>query len=98
VEFFAVFLVLIVLLCLGVLVTLPALPMLLRSQGRPGRLGRIIAACGLAFMATWCVVPIFTLRGGDLAVDMTMFALYGVMIEAVCVALAAIVASYGARA
>ena len=29
---------------------------------------------------------------------MTMFALYGAMIEAVCIAVAAIVASYGARA
>ena len=31
-------------------------------------------------------------------VTMIMFALYGAMIEAVCVAVAAIVASYGARA
>ena len=49
-------------------------------------------------MATWCVVPMFTMGGSDLAVTMIMFALYGAMIEAVCIAVAAIVASYGARA
>ena len=94
----SVALVLVVLLAFGALVVLPALPLLARSRGAAGRLGRIIAACGGAFFATWCVVPIFTMAGDDLAVTMTMFALYGAMIEAVCVAVAAIVASYGARA
>jgi hypothetical protein len=98
VEAVSVALVLLVLLAFGVLVVLPALPLLLRSTGAPGRLGRTIALCGAAFFATWCVVPIFTMGGNDLTVNMTMFALYGAMIEAVCVALAAIVASYGARA
>ena len=97
-EALSLVLVLIVLLGLGALVVLPALPLLLRSRGPAGRLGRIIAACGGAFMATWCVVPIFTMGGSDLAVTMIMFALYGAMIEAVCIAVAAIVASYGARA
>ena len=97
-EAVSVALVLVVLLCLGVVVVLPALPMLLRAQGVAGRMGRIVAACGGAFFATWCVVPILTMRGDELTVTMTMFALYGAMIEAVCVAIAAIVASYGVRA
>ena len=87
-----------VLLAFGALIELPALPLLLRSRGVPGRLGRIIAACGGAFFATWAVLPIFTIGGEDLTLTMTMFALYGAMIEAVCVAVAAIVASYGSRA
>jgi hypothetical protein len=95
VEAVSVSLVLVVLLALGALVALPALPLLLRSRGVAGRMGRIIAACGGAFFATWCVVPILTM-GAD-TFTMTMFALYGAMIEAVCVAVAAIVASYGAR-
>lgn len=94
-EAISVLLVLIVLLAFGLLIVLPALPLLLRSQGVAGRLGRIVAMCGAAFFATWCVVPIFTLWGDDVAMAMVMFALYGAMIEAVCVALAAIVASYG---
>ena len=98
VEAVSVALVLVVLLCLGALVALPALPMLLRAQGVAGRMGRIIAACGGAFFATWCIVPILTMGGSELTVTMTMFALYGAMIEAVCVAVAAIVASYGVRA
>jgi hypothetical protein len=96
VEAVSVALVLLVLLAFGVLIVLPALPLLLRSRGPAGRLGRTIALCGGAFFATWCVVPLFTMGGRDLALNMTMFALYGAMIEAVCVALAAIVASYGA--
>jgi hypothetical protein len=96
VEDVSILLMLIVLLAFGALVVLPALPLLLRATGLAGRLGRTIALCGAAFFATWCVVPIFTMPGDDLAVTMTMFALYGAMIEAVCVALAAIVASYGA--
>jgi hypothetical protein len=98
VDAVAVALILIVLLAFGALVMLPAVPLLARSRGPAGRLARIIAACGAAFFATWCVVPIFTMGGEDLAVTMTMFALYAAMIEAVCVALAAIVASYGVRA
>jgi len=98
VEAVSVALVLVVLLCLGALVALPALPLLLRSQGVSGRMGRIIAGCGGAFFATWCIVPILTMGGDQLTFTMTMFALYGAMIEAVCIALAAIVASYGARA
>ena len=96
-EAVSVLLVLVVLLCFGALVVLPALPLLLRAQGVFGRMGRIIAGCGAAFFATWCIVPI-TLGGDELTVTMTMFALYGAMIEAVCVAVAAIVATYGARA
>ena len=97
-EVVATALVLLVLLGLGGLVALPALPLLLRSRGRAGRLGPTIALCGAAFFLTWCVVPIFVFPSGEVAVGMTMFALYGAMIEAVCVAVAAIVASYGARA
>jgi hypothetical protein len=98
VEAVSVALVLVVLLALGVLVALPALPLLARSQGVAGRMGRIIAGCGGAFFATWCIVPILTMRGDELTYTMVMFALYGAMIEAVCVAMAAIVATYGARA
>ena len=94
----SVVLVLIVLLGLGGLVALPALPLLLRADGVAGRMGRIIAACGAAFFATWCVIPILTMGGDELTLTMTMFALYGAMIEAVCIAVAAIVASYGSRA
>jgi hypothetical protein len=98
VQAVSISLVLVVLLAFGVLVALPAVPLLIRATGPAGRLGRTIALCGGAFFATWCVVPLFTMGGNDLALNMTMFALYGAMIEAVCVAVAAIVASYGTRA
>jgi hypothetical protein len=98
VEAVSVTLVLFVLLCLGALVALPALPLLTRAEGVAGRMGRIIAACGAAFFATWCFVPVLTMGGEELTITMVMFALYGAMIEAVCVAVAAIVASYGVRA
>jgi hypothetical protein len=94
-ELVATALVLLVLLALGALVVLPALPMLLRSQGRWGRLGRTIAMCGAAFFVTWCVVPIFVFPSEEVTVGMTMFALYGAMLEAIVVAIAAVVASYG---
>lgn len=94
-ELVAAALVLLVLVALGVLVALPALPLLLRSGGRWGRLGRTIAMCGVAFFLTWCVVPIFVFPSDEVTVGMTMFALYGAMIEAITVAIAAVVASYG---
>ena len=94
-ELLATALVLLVLLALGGLVVLPALPMLLRSQGRWGRLGRTIAMCGAAFFVTWCVVPIFVFPSEEVTVGMTMFALYGAMIEALVIATAAAVAAYG---
>jgi len=94
-ELVATALVLLVLLALGALVVLPALPMLLRSQGRWGRLARTIAMCGAAFFVTWCVVPIFVFPSEEVTVGMTMFALYGAMLEAIVVAIAAVVASYG---
>lgn len=94
-ELVATTLVLLVLLCLGGLVVLPALPLLLRSRGRWGRLARTIAMCGGAFFLTWCVVPIFVFPSGEVTMGMTMFALYGAMIEALVVACAAAVASYG---
>ena len=94
-EVVATALVLFVLLGLGGLVALPALPLLRRSRGRAGRLGRTIALCGAAFFLTWCVVPIFVFPSDDVTVGMTMFALYGAMIEALVVAVAAAFASYG---
>jgi 4-amino-4-deoxy-L-arabinose transferase-like glycosyltransferase len=94
-EMVATALVLLVLVSLGGLVVLPALPLLLRSRGRWGRLGRTIALCGAAFFLTWCVVPIFVFPSGEVTVGMTMFALYGAMIQALVVAVAAAVASYG---
>jgi hypothetical protein len=94
-ELVATALVLLVLLALGALVVLPALPMLLRSQGHWGRLGRTIAMCGAAFFVTWCVVPIFVFPSEEVTVGMTMFALYGAMLEAIVVAIAAVIASYG---
>ena len=94
-EVIAVGLVFVVLLAMGALVVLPALPMLLRSQGAPGRLGRTIALCGAAFFVTWCVVPLFVFPSEEVTVGMTMFALYGAMIEALVIATAAAVASYG---
>ena len=93
-EVVATALVLFVLLGLGGLVALPALPLLL-SCGRAGRLGPTIALCGAAFFLTWCVVPIFVFPSGEVAVGMTMFALYGAMIEALVIATAAAVAAYG---
>jgi hypothetical protein len=95
VELVATALVLLVLMMLGALVMLPAAPLLLRSRGRWGRLGRTIALCGAAFFLTWCVVPIFVFPSGEVTVGMTMFALYGAMIQALVVAVAAAVASYG---
>lgn len=94
-ELVATALIFVVLLALGGLVVLPALPLLLRSRGRFGALARTIALCGAAFFVTWCVVPIFVFPSGDVTVGMTMFALYGAMIEAVVVAVAAVFASYG---
>jgi len=94
-EIVAAALILVVLLALGALVVLPALPLLVRSRGRWGRLGRTIARCGAAFFVTWCVVPIFVFPSEEVTVGMTMFALYGAMIEAVVVAVAAVFASYG---
>ncbi|RKQ90705.1 hypothetical protein C8N24_0518 [Solirubrobacter pauli] len=94
-ELVATALIFLVLLALGGLVVLPALPLLLRSRGRFGRLGRTIALCGAAFFLTWCVVPVFVFPSDDVTVGMTMFALYGAMIEAVVVAVAAVFASYG---
>jgi hypothetical protein len=94
-EIVATALVLLVLIALGALVVLPALPLLLRSRGRWGRLGRTIAMCGGAFFLTWCVVPIFVFPSGEVAVGMTMFALYGAVIEALVIATAAAIASYG---
>ena len=94
-EVVATALVLLVLLALGGLVALPALPLLLRSRGRAGRVGRTIALCGASFFLTWCVVPIFVFPSGEVTVGMTMFALYGAMIEALVIATAAAVASYG---
>src|SRR4051812_31508740 len=94
-ELVAVTLILIVLLALGGLVVLPAVPLLLRSRGRWGRLGRTLALCGAAFFVTWCVVPIFVFPSEEVTVGMTMFALYGAMIEALVVAVAAVFASYG---
>ena len=94
-ELVATALIFLVLLALGGLVVLPALPLLLRSRGRFGRLGRTIALCGAAFFLTWCVVPVFVFPSDDVTVSMTMFALYGAMIEAVVVAVAAVFASYG---
>jgi hypothetical protein len=49
----------------------------------------------VAFFLTWCVVPIFVFPSDDVTVGMTMFALYGAMIEAVVIAVAAVFASYG---
>jgi len=94
-EIVAAALILVVLLALGALVVLPALPLLVRSRGRWGRLGRTIAMCGAAFFVTWCVVPIFVFPSEEVTVGMTMFALYGAMIEALVIATAAAVASYG---
>lgn len=94
-ELVATALIFVVLLALGGLVVLPALPLLLRSRGRFGRLGRTIALCGAAFFLTWCVVPVFVFPSEDVTVGMTMFALYGAMIEAVVVAVAAVFAAYG---
>jgi hypothetical protein len=94
-EIVAAALILVVLLALGALVVLPALPLLVRSRGRWGRLGRTIAMCGAAFFVTWCVVPIFVFPSEEVTVGMTMFALYGAMIEALVVAVAAVFASYG---
>jgi 4-amino-4-deoxy-L-arabinose transferase-like glycosyltransferase len=94
-ELIATTLVLLVLVSLGGLVVLPAVPLLLRSRGRWGRVGRTIAMCGGAFFLTWCFVPIFVFPSDDVTVGMTMFALYGAMIEAVVVAVAAVFASYG---
>ena len=94
-EIVAAALILVVLLALGGLVVLPAVPLLLRSRGRWGRLGRTIAMCGAAFFITWCVVPIFVFPSAEVTVGMTMFALYGAMIEALVVAVAAVFASYG---
>ena len=54
-----------------------------------------IALCRAAFFLTWCVVPIFVFPSGEVAVGMTMFALYGAMIEALVIASAAAVAAYG---
>jgi len=95
VELVATALIFVVLLALGALVVLPALPLLVRSRGRWGRLGRTIAMCGAAFFVTWCVVPIFVFPSEEVTVGMTMFALYGAMIEALVVAVAAVFASYG---
>ena len=94
-EIVAAALILVVLLALGALVVLPALPLLVRSRGRWGRLGRTIAMCGAAFFVTWCVVPIFVFPSEEVTVGMTMFALYGAMIEALVIATAAAVAAYG---
>jgi|GEM_PF-5947962 hypothetical protein len=94
-EFVATTLVLLVLVSLGALVALPALPLLLRSRGRWGRLARTIALCGAAFFLTWCVVPVFVFPSDEVTAGMTMFALYGAMIEALVVAVAAAVAAYG---
>jgi hypothetical protein len=94
-EIIAAALVLLVLMTLGALVLLPALPLLRRSRGRWGRLGRTIALCGAAFFLTWCIVPIFVFPSDEVTVGMTMFALYGAAIEALVVALAAAVATYG---
>ncbi|MDA0167809.1 hypothetical protein OJ998_01820 [Solirubrobacter taibaiensis] len=94
-EVVATALVLLVLIALGGLVALPALPLLLRSRGSWGRIGRTMALCGAAFFLTWCVVPIFVFPSEEVTVGMTMFALYGAMIEALVIATAAAIASYG---
>ena len=94
-EVVATALVLLVLMSLGGLVVLPAVPLLRRSRGRWGRLSRTIALCGAAFFVTWCIVPIFVFPSEEVTVGMTMFALYGAMIEAIVVAVAAVFASYG---
>lgn len=96
-ELVATALILLVLVALGALVALPAMPLLVRARGRWGRLGRTVALCGVAFFLTWCIVPVFVFPSQDVAVGMTMFAFYGAMIEALTIAVAAVIASYGDR-
>ena len=79
--------VLLSLLALGVLVVLPVVPMLRRADGFLGTLARVIAGFGLAFMVFVCFIP------GD-ELTRTGLALYATMIEALCVALAAVVAAF----
>ncbi len=77
----------IVLLAFGVLVLLPVLPMLSRTHGVLGTVARCVAAFGFAFFLCALAVP------GD-AMTRTGLALYAAMIEALCVALAAVIANF----
>jgi hypothetical protein len=77
----------VVLLALGVLIVLPVVPMLRRADGPMGTVARSAAGFGLAFFVLVCFVP---------GPDMTRIglALYAAMIEALCVALAAVLAAF----
>jgi len=78
---------LLVLLAFGVLILLPVLPMLRRTRGFPATLARSVAAFGFAFFLCALAVP-----GDELA--RTGLALWAAMIEALCVALAAVLANF----
>jgi hypothetical protein len=77
----------VVLLALGVLIVLPVLPMLRRADGFLGTVARSVAGFGLVFFVFVWMVP---------GPDMTRIglALYAAMIEALCVALAAVLAAF----
>jgi hypothetical protein len=77
----------VVLLALGVLIVLPVVPMLRRADGLMGTVARSVAGFGLVFFVFVCFVP---------GPDMTRIglALYAAMIEALCVALAAVLAAF----
>jgi hypothetical protein len=79
----------VVLLALGVLIVLPVVPMLRRAGGLMGTVARSIAGFGLAFFVFVCMIP-----GPDLT--RIGLGLYAAMIEALCIALAAVLAAFAA--
>jgi hypothetical protein len=76
-----------VLLALGVLVVLPVVPMLRRASGLMATIARSIAGFGLAFCVFVCWLP------GDVMTRIGL-GLYAAMIEALCVAAAAVLAAF----
>jgi hypothetical protein len=80
--------VVVVMLAFGVLIVLPVVPMLRRATGLMGTVARSVAGFGLAFFVFVCMVP-----GPDLT--RIGLSLYAAMIEALCVALAAVLAAFG---
>jgi hypothetical protein len=70
-----------------VLIVLPVVPMLRRADGLLATVARSVAGFGLLFFVFACLVP---------GPDMTRIglALYAAMVEALCIALAAVLAAF----
>ena len=79
--------ILVTLLGLGALIVLPLVPMLRRAGGLLGLLARSIAGFGLLFFVFACFLPGTSMTRIGLA-------LWAAMIEALCVALAAVLAAF----